>query len=138
MNNSFYLFCTEIRMVGGHYLKIKAEVCLVFDWALAVLEFFLRALNNYTGCLMFFKGLSFWLFFFPSHIFIQETSLIFFLFLESIRFHFCIAYNRFLLYSNFPVSIVLAYVCLYAMCTQTHTYYIPLTITMKIRKCLHV
>lgn len=67
-------------MVGGHYLKIKAGVSLVFDWAVAVLEFFLRALNNYTGCLMFFKGLRAFGYFFPSHIFIQETSLIFFFF----------------------------------------------------------
>lgn len=66
MNNSFYLFCIEIGIVGGRYPKIKAVLCLVFDWALAVLEIFFRALNNYTGCLMFFKELSFCLFFFQA------------------------------------------------------------------------
>lgn len=137
MNNSFYLFCIEIGMVGGRYPKIKAVVCLVFDWALAVLEIFLELSTTILDVSCFSKSWVFGYFFSKPHIYSRNISN-FFLLLENIRFHFCVAYNRFLLYSTFPVSIVLAYVCLYTMCTQTHTYSIPQLLQWKLENAFHV
>lgn len=78
MNNSFYLFCIKIRTVDGHYLKIKACVCLFFEQTLTVCEV-LRALNNYTTFHVF-KDLSSSCFFgFQSRTLVQETSLTFIL-----------------------------------------------------------